>query len=102
MGDSFLTAREGNIEIVNPRKQFPMLPSRAVNNYYDMLYWMLIKYLSTLRLFSQQSGSSEYLSLYFVLRKTNAHTTLAKIYGEPYAHKFCAVDNCWNITRRQA
>ena len=40
------------------------------------------------------------MSLYFVLNKTNAHTTLARIYGEPYAHKFCAVDNCWNITRR--
>ena len=25
-----------------------------------------------------------------------------RIYGEPYAHKFCAVDIFWNITRRQA
>ena len=32
----------------------------------------------------------------------NAHTTPVRIYGEPYAHKFCAVDNFWNITRRQA
>ena len=24
---------------------------------------------------------------------SNAHTTPVRIYGEPYAHKFCAVDN---------
>ena len=33
---------------------------------------------------------------------SNAHTTPVRIYGEPYAHKFCAVDIFWNITRRQA
>ena len=28
--------------------------------------------------------------------------TPVRIYGEPYEHKFCAVDIFWNITRRQA
>ena len=25
-----------------------------------------------------------------------------RIYGEPYMHKFCTVDNFWNITHCQA
>ena len=33
---------------------------------------------------------------------SNAHTTSVRIDGEPYAHKFCAVDIFWNITRCQA
>ena len=33
---------------------------------------------------------------------SNANTTLVRIYGEPYAHIFCAVDNFWNITHRLA
>ena len=37
-----------------------------------------------------------------VVTPANAHTTPVRIYGEPYAHKFCAVDNFWNFTRRQA
>ena len=60
-----------------------------------ILYWMLIKLtstLSTLRLVSKQSRSSEYLCLYFVLVYSNPHTM----------HKFCAVDNFLNITSRQA
>ena len=32
---------------------------------------------------------------------SNAYTTPVRIYGEPYAHKFCAVDIFWNITRCQ-
>ena len=28
--------------------------------------------------------------------------TPVRIYGETYAHKFCAVDIFWNITQRQA
>ena len=28
--------------------------------------------------------------------------TPVRIYGEPYEHKFCAVDIFWNITRHQA
>ena len=31
-----------------------------------------------------------------------AHTTPVRIYGEPYTHKFCAVDLFWNITHHQA
>ena len=34
--------------------------------------------------------------------KSNTHMTLVRIYGDPYAHKFCTVDILWNITRRQA
>ena len=37
------------------------------------------------------------MCLYF-----SAHTTPVRIYGEPYAHKFCAVDNFLNITCYQA
>ena len=33
---------------------------------------------------------------------SNTHTTPVRINGEPYVHKFCAFDNIWNITRRQA
>ena len=33
---------------------------------------------------------------------SNAHTTPVRIYGEPYAHKFCAVDIFWKITCRRA
>ena len=33
---------------------------------------------------------------------SNAQTTPVRIYGEQYAHKFCAVDIFWNITRHQA
>ena len=28
--------------------------------------------------------------------------TPVRIHGEPYAHKFWAVNICWNITHRQA
>ena len=49
---------------------------------------------------AKQSRSSEYLSYYSV--NSNAHTTPVRIYGETYAHKFCAVDIFWNITRHQA
>ena len=31
---------------------------------------------------------------------SKAHTTPGRIYGEPYAHKFCAIDKFWNITRQ--
>ena len=33
---------------------------------------------------------------------SNGHTTPVRIHCEPYAHKFCAVDIFFNITRRQA
>ena len=38
------------------------------------------------------------MCLYFVL----CNTPPVRIYGEQYAHTFCAVDNFYNITRRQA
>ena len=33
---------------------------------------------------------------------SNTQMTSIRIYGEPFAHKFCAVDIFFNITRRQA
>ena len=47
-------------------------------------YWLHEKVLSR---------SSEYLYLYF----SNAQMTPVRIYGEPYAHKFCTVDIFGNI-----
>ena len=41
----------------------------------------------------------KWITLYSV--NLNAHTTPVRIYGESYAHKFCAVDIFRNITRRQ-
>ena len=32
---------------------------------------------------------------------SNTQMTSIRIYGEPFAHKFCAVDIFFNITRRQ-
>ena len=76
-----------------------------VQSKYIILHWLLIQKTSTwstLRLVSKQSRWSKKLCLYFVLRILNAHTTPVRIYGEPYSHKFCTVDNFWNITGRQA
>ena len=33
---------------------------------------------------------------------SNAQMTPVKTFGEPFAHKFCAVNIFWNISRRQA
>ena len=68
--------------------------SRAVNNYHVIL--KVYSYTSsTLRMVSKQSRS---YSVY-----SNAQTTPVRIYGEPYTHKFCAVDNpsSSNINRCQ-
>ena len=67
--------------------------------------WMLIEYIVYITFcFDTIQVLREYLSLYFVLLKVNAHTTSVRIYGEPYAHKFCTVDffpSSSNITRSQ-
>ena len=42
-------------------------------------------------IFINSTSSFKYLEAYAV-----------RIYGEPYTHKFCAVDNFLNITRHQA
>ena len=60
------------------------------------------------RLVSKQSMSSKYLYISHSVC-SNAHTTPVRIYGEPYMHKFCAVDfffleyhsSSSNITRCQ-
>ena len=62
-----------------------------------------LKTSSRLRWVSKQSRSSEYLSLYFVLTISNAHTTPVRVYGEPYAHGIYVEYNpsSSNITRCQ-
>ena len=76
------------------------VPSRAVDNYFIIL---------NANKASKLCRSSEYLSLYFVLRIfKRSYDASQKIYGEPYAHKFYAVDifleyhpSSSNITRCQ-
>ena len=60
-----------------------------VQSMFIKLYRMLIT-SSTLRFILKQSRSSDYLSLYSY--NSNALTMPARIYGESYAHKSCAVD----------
>ena len=74
-----LTAAKPRLTLVFKGVTSPMLPTRAVNNYYIILNVSSPR----LRTVSKQSRSSEYLSLYFVFR----NQTLI-LYGEPYAHKF--------------
>ena len=44
------------------------------------------------RLVSKQSRSSKYLFCISYSVCSNSHTTPVRIYGEPYVHKFCAVN----------
>ena len=67
-----------------------------------ILYWIKLNTSSTLRLVSKQSRSGDIWVCFSYAVNSNAHTTPVRIYGEPYVHKFCAVDIFWNITRRQA
>ena len=70
----------------------------------DFCIECLINTPSVLPLVSKQSSGLQRLLLYFVLLKVTAHTTSVRIYGEPYAHKFCTVDffpSSSNITRSQ-
>ena len=68
-----------------------------------ILSWMLIKYIVSIT-FGFKTILVKWIFWvcisYYV--KSNALTTPVRIYGEPYAHKFCTVDIFWNITRRQA
>ena len=83
-------------EIVTPRKlitlvfegwQLPMLPSGAVNIYYIIQDISVIKSVHRLHFFRFQIQ----VKWIFVF-----------VFSTPHAHKFCAVDIFWNITRRQA
>ena len=58
---------------------------------------MLIKYVW----FQNNSGQVNICVCNSYSLYSNAHTTPVRIYDEPYAHKFCAADIFWIITRRQ-
>ena len=94
-------------EIINPRKpmitvaiwfsrgdNFPCYP--LVQSIINILYWMLIKHVVYIT-----SGFKTIQWISYSVN-SNAHTTPVRTYGEPYAHKYCAVDIFWKITRRQA
>ena len=59
---------------------------------------MLIKYMST----QNNPGQVHICVCISYSVNSNAPTTPVRIYGEPYAHKFCVVDIFWNITRNHA
>lgn len=97
-----LIARDGNIGKCHPRKpssilasppltlvfsvwQLPMVPSRAGSIHNIMLI--------TLCLVSNQTKSSEYFSLLSYFKYPNVHIRTVRIYGKPYAYKFCAFNN---------
>ena len=64
---------------------------------------MLIKYMVYITFgFKNNQGPMNIWVCISYSVNSNAHTTPVRIYGEPYAHKFCAVDIFWNISRRQA
>ena len=50
------------------------------------------------RLVSKQSRSSKYLFCISYSVCSNSHTTPVRIYGEPYVHKFCAVNILFGIS----
>ena len=63
---------------------------------------MLIKYFVYITLGKNNPGQVNVCVCISTSIHSNAHTTTVRIYGEPYAHKFCAVDIFWNISRRLA
>ena len=69
-----------------------------VQSIINILYWMLLK-LNVYITFAFKTIQVKWI-FEFVFR--TAHTTPVRIYGEPYAHKFCAIDIFWKITCRQA
>ena len=64
---------------------------------------MLIKYIVYIYIWFQNNPGQViiWVGISYSVH-SNAQTTPVRIYGEPYVHKFCAVDTFWNITRRQA
>ena len=83
------TSASARLTLVFSWWQFPMLPSRAVNKYYIIMNVSLIKCVRYVLYitFGFRTIQVKWMCLYF-----SAHTTPVRIYGEPYAHKFCAVD----------
>ena len=80
---------------------FPCYP--LVQSIIIILYWMLIRYIVYITFGFKTIQVKWILLLYFISYSvySNAQTTPVGIYGEPYAHKLCAVDIFRNITRRQ-
>ena len=86
---------------------YPLMQSIII-----ILFWMLIKYISyTTLCFGfktiQVRLIIELICISYSVN-SNSHTTPVRIYGEPYSHKFCAVDiffknhpSSSNITRCQ-
>ena len=60
---------------------------------------MLIKYIVYITSNFKTIKLSEFYRLYFEYSKTQM--TPVRIYGEPFANKFCAVNIFGNIIRRQ-
>ena len=94
------TEAKPRLTLVFEGRQFPTLPSRAVNNYYIILNVSVIKYVHRLHNVWFQNNPSQVNICVCILFKP------VRIYGKPYAHKFCAVDIFWeyhpsstNITR---
>ena len=78
--------------------QFPMLPSCADNIYYIILNVIWIHHLHYVW-YQNNPGQVKICVCISYSIYSNAHTTPVRIFGEPYTHKFCAVDIFWNITR---
>ena len=81
------TEARPRLTLVCVKWPFSMLPFRAVNNYSFSLYWMLIKYI-----YMTSGFKTLQVNWKFVFVFSNVQTTPFRIYGKPYAHKFCAVD----------
>ena len=78
-----------------------MLPSRAVNNYY--IIPMLFKYIVYITSgFKTCTIQVKLILVLVICIYSNVQMTPVRVYGEPYAHIFCAVDIFWNIARLQA
>ena len=86
---------------------FPCNP--LVQSIIIILYWMLIKY-NTLHYVGFQNNPGQMNIWVFISYSVNlnSHTTPVRIYGEQYAHIFCAFDifleyhpSSSNITRRR-
>ena len=96
-----LTEGEPRLTLVFEGWQFPLFSSRAVNNYYIILNVNQIYRLHYVW-FQNNPGHVNILVCTSYSVNSNIHMTPVRIYGEPYAHKFCTVDIFWNITRPQA
>ena len=111
-----MTAREGNVGNCHPEKihcrptqsqgwqwfsrgdnfqHYPLVQSIII--IITRVYWMLIKYITSG--FKTMQVKWIFVLVFCILY---IQTTPVRISGELYAHKFCAVDIFWNITRHQA